>query len=248
MKYIGSKARIAYDILPIMLDGMKAGDTFVDAFCGGCNLLDKVPHIFHRIANDKSRFLIAMWKVLTDGDMYKALTNGDLFRFPMRIDKGLFDECRDCALGRRDKYDDAFVGWVGFMAGRNGRFFDGGYASHDYNGRDYIMEQIRNTLRQVQKLQGVEFYNGDYFDIPLKERSTIYCDIPYFGVKQYLTSRDFDYEKFYAWCREMKSQGHRIFVSEYQMPDDFECIWEKEINCSVHKTKTYKRVERLFTI
>lgn len=35
MKYIGSKNRIAYDILPIMLDGMKPGDTFVDAFCGG---------------------------------------------------------------------------------------------------------------------------------------------------------------------------------------------------------------------
>ena len=32
MKYMGSKARIVHEILPIMLD--KEHDTFVDAFCG----------------------------------------------------------------------------------------------------------------------------------------------------------------------------------------------------------------------
>ncbi|WP_262499660.1 hypothetical protein [Prevotella amnii] len=40
MKYLGSKRRIAKDILPIILDGMREGDYFIDAFCGGCNLLD----------------------------------------------------------------------------------------------------------------------------------------------------------------------------------------------------------------
>lgn len=238
MKYIGSKAKIAYDILPIMLKGMRQGDTFVDAFCGGCNLMDKVPAFFHRIANDKSRYLIAMWKQLLSSDI----------DFPFHISKELFAECRDCAYGRSDKYNDAFVGWVGFMGGRNGRFYDGGYASHDYNGRDYIAEQIRNTLRQLPKLKGVEFYSGDYFDIPIPDNSTIYCDIPYKGVKQYMTSRDFDYEKFYSWCHSMKEKGHRIFISEYQMPDDFKCVWQKEISCSVHQTNTYTRVEKLFTL
>lgn len=238
MKYIGSKARIAYDILPIMTKGMKQGDTFVDAFCGGCNLLDKVPHWFRRIGNDKSKYLIAMWRELLSGQR----------EFPTHIKKDLYDDCRDCMHGKNDKYDDAYVGWVGFMGSRNGRFFDGGYASHDYNGRDYITEQIRNTIRQIPKLDGVEFYTGDYFDIPLPDNSTIYCDIPYIGVMQYMTSRDFDYERFYKWCRQMSEKGHRVFVSEYQMPSDFECIWEKEINCSVHETKTYKRVEKLFTI
>ena len=40
MKYLGSKRRIAHYILPIILNGMKEGDYFVDLFCGGCNLLD----------------------------------------------------------------------------------------------------------------------------------------------------------------------------------------------------------------
>lgn len=51
MKYLGSKRRIVKDILPIILDGMKEGNCFVDAFCGGCNLLDKVPSKFKRISN-----------------------------------------------------------------------------------------------------------------------------------------------------------------------------------------------------
>jgi len=37
MKYMGSKARIVHEILPIMLD--KEHDTFVDAFCGVVALL-----------------------------------------------------------------------------------------------------------------------------------------------------------------------------------------------------------------
>ena len=38
---MGSKARIVHEILPIMLD--KEHDTFVDAFCGGCSVIENVP-------------------------------------------------------------------------------------------------------------------------------------------------------------------------------------------------------------
>ena len=81
----------------------------------------------------------------------------------------------------------------------------------------------------------------------MPSHSTIYCDIPYKDTKQYSTSRNFDYERFYKWCKEMKEQGHRVFISEYQMPSDFRCVWQKEINNSIHNTKTYRRTEKLFT-
>ena len=48
MKYMGSKARIVHEILPIMLD--KEHDTFVDAFCGGCSVIENVPDTYRRIA------------------------------------------------------------------------------------------------------------------------------------------------------------------------------------------------------
>ena len=74
------------------------------------------------------------------------------------------------------------------------------------------------------------------------------CDPPYKGTKQYSTSKNFDYERFYNWCRLMANKGHKVFVSEYYMPEDFKCIWSKEITNAMHQTNTKKPVEKLFTL
>ena len=64
MKYQGSKNKIAKDLILIVTETLSDGDYFIDLFCGGCNLIDKVPTNFKRIANDKNEFLIEMWKEL----------------------------------------------------------------------------------------------------------------------------------------------------------------------------------------
>lgn len=53
MRYMGSKARIAKEILPLILADRKEGQYFVEPFCGGCNVTDKVSG--NRIANDSKR-------------------------------------------------------------------------------------------------------------------------------------------------------------------------------------------------
>ena len=241
MKYMGGKAKIVNDILPIMLENYN-GNTFVDIFCGGCAVMENVPDTYRRIANDKQKYLVAMWKSLTEGK-----------QFPTQIEKSFYDKTRDCSHGRNNDFDDDLVGWVGFMASFNGRFYDGGYSGHNVVGkngksRNYIAENISNTLRQVPKLKGVEWHSGDYFDCPLPEKSLIYCDPPYKDTKQYATSKNFDYEKFYEWLREKKKEGHTVFVSEYQMPEDFKCIWQKEITNAMNPTITKKPIEKLFTL
>ena len=241
MKYLGSKSKIVNEILPIMLSQYN-GNTFVDIFCGGCSVIENVPNKYRRIANDKQKFLIAMWKSLTEGK-----------EFPKRIDKEFYDKIRDCSYGRNNDFEDDLVGWVGFMASFNGRFVDAGYSGHNVankNGkvRDYIQENINNTIKQVEKLKGVEWYSGDYFNCSFPENSLIYCDPPYLGTKQYMTSKNFDYNMFYDWCRAMKEDGHTIFVSEYQMPSDFKCIWQKEVTNAMNPTITKKPIEKLFTL
>ena len=62
MKYMGSKWRIAKHILPIILEGRKDGQYYVEPFCGGCNIIDKVPG--NRIANDGNPYLIALCVLL----------------------------------------------------------------------------------------------------------------------------------------------------------------------------------------
>ena len=44
---------------------------------------------------------------------------------------------------------------------------------------------------------------------------------------------DFNHAKFWQWCRDMAKKGHTIFVSEYNAPEDFECVWEKELKSSL---------------
>lgn len=244
MKYMGSKQRIVGDILPIMLENSEGRDTFVDAFCGGCSVIEHVPPSYKRIANDKNKYLIAMWKELLRG--------GD---FPQKIDRKLYGLARDCYHGKIDGIPDWDVGWIGFMASFNGRFFDGGYSGHNVVGkngkaRDYISENIANTMKDVPMLEGVSFLSKSYEDLNdyIPDGSIIYCDIPYLHSKKYDVSRNFNYENFYIWCMEMARRGHKVFVSEYQMPSEFKCIWEKEITNSMHQTITKRPVERLFTI
>jgi DNA adenine methylase len=43
------------------------------------------------------------------------------------------------------------------------------------------------------------------------------------------------------------SKENQIFISEYSAPDDFECIWQKEIVSSLTKnTGSKKGTEKLF--
>jgi len=77
----------------------------------------------------------------------------------------------------------------------------------------------------------------------------IYCDIPYKGTTKYKTEA-FPYEEFYEWCKEM-SIHNTVLISEYNMPDEFTCIWEKELKTSlgsgVNKDSDKRRTERLYT-
>ena len=80
---------------------------------------------------------------------------------------------------------------------------------------------------------GVQFENKDYTELEIPANSIIYCDIPYQGTKQYSISKDFNHSKFWNWCIEKAKQGHTVFVSEYNAPDDFECVWQKEAKSSL---------------
>ena len=240
MKYMGSKNRIAKDILPIMLENRDADDYFVDIFAGGMNLVDKVEG--KRVANDKNKYLIAMWEGLRDNRSR-----------PYKISRDLYNCARDVYRGLDNKMnmDDFMVGWIGFMASYNGRFFDGGYSGHcvGKTKRDYISESIRNTEKQLKSLEGVVFTNLDYKEIKFKHKNcVIYCDPPYKDTKQYDISKNFNHKDFWNWCRDLSNDGYKVFISEYNAPDDFTCVWEKEVSNTISKDIKFKAVERLFTL
>ena len=233
MKYMGGKNRISKEILPIVLKDRKSNQWYVEPFVGGCNMIDKVTD--NRIGSDKNRYVIAMWKGLQENRLR-----------PTDIPKELYDRARtEYNNGTNIEFDDFMIGWIGWMGSFNGRFFDGGY-SGKASGRNYVDEQIRNTEKQIESIKGVDFYTCSYDELEIPRLSIIYCDIPYKDTKQYVTSKSFDHEKFWEWCRRMTLRGYKVFVSEYQAPDDFVCVWSKEVTNSLNTTKTYKSIEKLF--
>ena len=234
---MGNKRRIVNDILPVILAAWKPGQSYVEPFCGSCSVIQKVSNSVQRIANDNNRYLIAMWKALTLGT----------WKPPTTIDKPFYDTVRESWHKDDGKYDDALIGWIGFMASRNGRFYDGGYSGHNVGGRDYINENIRNTNAQIPYLRRIEWQSGDYSSMAIPQSSLIYCDPPYIGTMAYSTSRNFDYPAFYDWCRTKSQEGHTVFVSEYSMPPDFKPVWSKSVTVSIGKT-TCHRNEILFII
>ena len=225
MKYMGSKARFSKEILPIILKDRTADQWYVEPFAGGMNAICEVDG--NRLANDKNLHLIAMWIGL--------LENRER---PNDIPKDLYDRARmEYNNGTNIEFDDFIIGWIGWMGSANGRFFDGGYSGKSNTKigtvRDYIKEAINNIEKQIPKMGGVVFRNDDFLELDIPPKSIVYCDIPYFGTKQYATSKGFDYEDFWTWARSIGKQGHTVFVSEYNAPTDFECVWQKEAKSSL---------------
>ena len=143
-------------------------------------------------------------------------------------------------------FDKFTIGWIGWAGSYNGRFFDGGYSGHSVGKRDYITEQIKNIEAQINNIKGINFIASDYQSLKITNNSIIYCDIPYKDTKQYLTSKDFNHNEFWEWCRGKSKEGHQVFISEYNAPEDFECIWEMEVTNAMNTTKTYRPIEKLF--
>lgn len=238
MKYMGSKNRHAKELLPIILKDRKPEQCYVEPFVGGCNMIDKVGG--YRIGNDRHKYLIAL---------FKAIING--WEPPEYVDEETYKDVRE----NKDKHDDHFVGFVGFGCSYSGKWF-GGFARNvrkdapdaeilNKTKRNYCAESKRNIMRQASKLQDVILYNVDYWMMYIPLNSIIYCDPPYAGTTKYKDG--FDHDTFWKWCREMVRVGHTVFVSEYNAPEDFECVWEKTVNNTLTKdTGSKQGVEKLF--
>ena len=97
------------------------------------------------------------------------------------------------------------------------------------------------SLERLERLESLETFNLSYEQVKIPENAVVYCDIPYKNTSSYLT--EFDHEKFYEWCRNQKGL---VFISEYQMPEDFYVIAEWSRTGTLSSTNRDKVTERLF--
>lgn len=201
-------------------------------------MIDKIKHK-KRIGCDIHKQLIELLKYAQEHET----------ELPERILENEYKEVQQ----NKENYPDWYLGLVGFCASFGAKCF-GGYArdSKGDNSGKWSAGAIRNLKKQIPNIKDVKFINLNFQAIPLKKikNYVIYCDIPYRGTTKYATN-SFSYEEFYEWVK-VASMNNTVLISEYSMPDDFTCIWQKETKTLLdsNKNKDDKnniRVEKLFT-
>ena len=226
MIYMGSKNRIAKYILPIILKDRKEGQWYVEPFVGGANMIDKVDG--NRIGADYDAHVIQALVAIRDF----------CTELPESVSEFQYKEIKNLD-------PSPINSWIRFVCSFGGRF-NNGYARNKA-GQNYARAGVNNAQKQSPKLQGVVLLNKSYLDLNLTKPCIIYCDPPYEGTTGYKDK--FNHAEFWEWCRNMSKQGHQVFISEYNAPDDFECLWEGEIKtnfASQRKEATHKATEKLF--
>lgn len=234
MKYMGSKARLVKDLAPLINSIISKNkiNTYIEPFVGGANMIQHI-ECKNKIGSDNNEYLVELWKALQNG-----------WTPPSEITKDLYIDIKQ----NKNNYGKELVAVAGFCATYNAKWF-GGYAGKVKTKigtqRNYYDEAVRNILKQINYLKDVEFLNADYTYFTKYKNAVIYCDPPYEGTTQYGTSKDFHYERFWDWIRNM-SKENIVLVSEYNAPDDFNDIYQKEVITSLDKSSRKKDVEKLF--
>lgn len=240
MKFVGSKNRLSKHLKPI-IESYITDDTeaYIEPFVGGANMIDKID-FNNKIGYDANKYLISLLNYISN-------PNNEL---PTTITREEYNSVKKDSINNYCNYPYWYVGLVGFCATYNAKWF-GGYAGKcktKQGIRHYDREAIRNIEKQRENLYNIKFRHIDFREIEINniKNSVIYCDIPYKNKTSY-REEQFPHDEFYKWCKKLKENNNVILISEYNMPDNFKCIWGKPHKTSLNKNDNQmKTVEKLF--
>ena len=229
MHYFGGKAKISKYITEILNKELKTEQPFIDLFCGSCNIISKIDSNRLRIANDKHRYLIEMWKEIQNGWCPPSIVSLEEYKY-VRENKDT---------------NPALTGFIGFGCSYSGKWF-GGYA-RDNKGRNYADEAKRGIEKKSDNLHSVKFVNKDYKEVDIPIGSLVYCDIPYKGKTGYSNTEvgEFNHEEFYKWINDNKHK-YDFYISEYKcnVPSGFEIVWEYKTHTDI-RNKNGKTIDTI---
>jgi DNA adenine methylase len=223
---MGGKYKIAKSLVAIF--SQSEYDTYIEPFAGGMNVIDKVKG--KRIANDINLYTIALFDSVSNHEWIP----------PEDITK----EQYDYVMNNYKELPPNLVGYVLSGCSFGGKW-RGSYA-HPNGKRHYGNEARRAILKQGLLLAGTEFVSKDYKDLEIGKGNLVYCDPPYADTTEYGIEKGFDHKEFWDWVR-FASLNNIVYVSELTAPDDFEVVWQKEINHTLDKkSNKRKTIEKLF--
>ncbi len=239
MKYMGSKARLAYDICT-EINNIALNENiteYYEPFVGGGSIIENV-NIQNRYGSDLNKYLIAL---------YKKLQESEMFEYPA-LTKEKWNHIRY----NKDKYEDWLVAYAGLYCSFNAVWFEGwGGDYFDKYGKYHNKQDAlyRSLCNERMLLKNIQFNNCSYKDITKPYHSIIYCDAPYIGTRQYAGAEEkFNFNEYYSWLEKM-AEDNLVLISEYRMPARFKSIRTFEIDgCLGREFTNGKNIEQNIAI
>lgn len=240
MVYRGSKGRLLRELLPMIQDlvDRKKPGAYVEPFIGGANVIAEVRWP-NKIGSDLNPDLVDFLNFCKE--------EPGLPWMPDRVTREHWTEVRD----NPERFGRKYWLSVGWLSSFSGCFFPKGYGGGDYGtGRDRYNMCLSNMRAQAPKLADVRISCRDFMSYDPDEwyETVFYCDPPYRGTSGYGKIR-FPFDDFDRWCRKM-ARNNWVLVSEFEMPSDFRCVWEKErfIGVNSDGANRTRKTERLYYI
>lgn len=201
LNYTGGKYKLLSQILPLFPDEI---DTFVDLFCGGCNVGINVD-ANRIICNDIESHVVALlsyFKTIDSDELIKKINekiiqyglsntslNGYEF-YNTNSNDGVAKYNKDKFLKMRNDYNNnqsddlMFFMMIIFAFSNQIKFNKNGLFNVSVNKRDFNDNIKKNTIEFVNKLhsKNIIFTNKDFTDLKINtlgKNDLVYCDPPY---------------------------------------------------------------------
>lgn len=227
MQYLGGKSRVAKYITNFILAERSPEMVWVEPFMGSCKVLSLVKG--QRIGNDINGDIV---------ELMKALQND--YVPPTEISEDLYKKMK----ANKEMYPAHLRGFVGHACSFAGTSW-GTFARDPKNGTNFAAKGSRALVKLSKLIKDVEFRCGSYDSLEIPPKSLVYCDPPYDGTFGY--GFKFVQADFLYWCKQLVKDGHLVFISEYNLPSEYEIVWEKEVFISAAKSGA-RNIERLYRL
>lgn len=259
LPYMGSKRKIAPDLIRYIANSSQEAVHFYDLFGGGgaMSFAALQTGLFESVHyNELNTAVVALLeKIRTDGvtdEFYQWIDRERFFELIKGDDwlAGLAQTCwsfgnnqKSYLYGRkvepikRVAHDEVMA--AGGNAYRNEVLRERKKLGHF---RLEHLERLQH-LESLRHFESLQITNLDYRAAPIvtpPESTIIYCDIPYQGTGEYRHG-GFDHEAFFEWCL---NSPYKIYVSSYDAP--MNCVYELAHRSKLSATANNRVTERLF--
>jgi len=237
MRYIGSKRRIAKEILEIMLKDRKENQWYIEPFVGGANPIKHCPPPC--IGYDNNEYLIELHKKIQENWMPKEVITEEKYN-DIKKNKNL--------------YPKELVAFCGVYLSFGSKWL--GCFSRNTDGKNHYLSALNDLKKMHIETKHVLFrYIDTYQNIVFPESSIIYCDPPYQKTKKtkFYTENDFNFDNLKEWMIKKNNEGHKVFFSEYEEFNETWCkeVFNKKVRLQLNNNNGERdrfRVERLYEV